>query len=50
MVALDKRSHITFTKTDHEIISMLILPLPQVQEGQLLFTGEIMYIKHWITV
>ena len=27
--------HTTFVKIDHEIVSLVILPLPLVQEGQL---------------
>ena len=34
--------HITFMKIDHEIISTIILPLPQIQEGQSKVIGESM--------
>ena len=33
-------SHVTFVEFDHEIISMVILPLLLIQEGQLQVTGE----------
>ena len=33
-------SHITFMEIDHLIISMVILPLPLIQEGQLSVTSE----------
>ena len=32
--------HIIFTEVDHEIISMVILPLVQFQEGQLSVTSK----------
>ena len=39
--------HISFMEIDHEIISMVILPLPLIQEGQLSVTGRSMYTKYW---
>ena len=35
-------SHITFMETDHEIISVVILPLQLIQEGQLSVTSKSM--------
>ena len=35
-------NHIVFTETDQEIISMVILPFPLTQEGQLSVTDESM--------
>ena len=35
--------HITFVEIDQLIISMVILPLPLVQEGQLSFTSKCMW-------
>ena len=40
------RSH---TCVDHEIISMVILHLPLIQEGLLSVTRESMFMKHWLT-
>ena len=37
--------HVTFMETDHEIISMVILPLPQIQKGQLSVTDKSMCIS-----
>ena len=37
----------SFVEFGHEIISMAILYLSQIQEGQLSVTGERMCIKHW---
>ena len=34
---------------DHEIISLVILSLPLLQEGQLSVTGESMCTKYWLT-
>ena len=33
----------------HEIISMVILPLPLIQEGQMSVSGESMCTKYWLT-
>ena len=33
---------VSFMYNDYEIISMIILPLRQIQEGQLLVSGESM--------
>ena len=41
--------HITDIEIAHEIISVVILPLPLIQEGQLSVTGESMYTKYWLT-
>ena len=43
--SLSQLSHITSIEIDHEIISMIILPLLLIQEGQLSVTGEYMYTK-----
>ena len=42
------RSHI-FVEIDHEIISMVILLLPLIQEGLLSVTSESMCTKYWLT-
>ena len=34
--------HMTFIEIDHEIISMVILPIVPIQEGHLSVTGESM--------
>ena len=39
--------HITFM--DHGIISMVILPLPLIQEGHLSVIGESMCTKYFLT-
>ena len=39
--------HILSWRRDHENISTAILPLPLIQEEQLLVTGERMYTKYW---
>ena len=39
----------TFVEIDHEIISMVILLLPLIQEGLLSVTSEIMCTKYWLT-
>ena len=39
----------TFLETDHEIISMVILLLPLIQEGLLSVTSENMCTKDWLT-
>ena len=41
--------HITLVEIDHEIISMTILPLLLIQEGQLSVTGASMCTKYWLT-
>ena len=38
--------HITYIRIDHEIISMVILPLNLIEEGQLAVTGKSMYTKY----
>ena len=35
-----KPGHLTFAEIDHEIISLVILSLPLIQEGHLSVTGE----------
>ena len=40
-------SHIAFEEIDHEIISVVILPLLLIQEGQLLVSGEPLCSKYW---
>ena len=40
------RQH-SFVDIDHEIISMAILSLPLIQEGQLSVSGERMCTKYW---
>ena len=40
----------TFMETDREIYSMVILPLPLIQEGLLSVTSESMCTKYWLTV
>ena len=37
----------SFVEIGHEIISMAILSLPLIQEGQLSVTDERMCIKYW---
>ena len=44
-----KPGHITFVEIDHEIISTAILPLLQIQEGQLAVTGKSMCTQYWLT-
>ena len=39
----------TFLVIDHEKISMVILLLPQIQEGLLSVTGKSMCTKYWLT-
>ena len=39
----------TFVVIDHEIISMVILLLPQNQEGMLSVTSKSMCTKYWLT-
>ena len=39
----------TFVDIDHEIISMVILLLPLIQEGLLSVTHESMCTKYWLT-
>ena len=39
----------TFMEMDHEIFSMVILPLPLIQEGLLSVTSESMCTKYWLT-
>ena len=34
---------------DHEIFSMVIFPLPLIQEGQLPVTGKSMGTEYWLT-
>ena len=43
------RSH-TFVEIDHEMISMVILLLPLIQEGLLSVTSESMCTKYWLTL
>ena len=41
-------TYISLVQIDDEIISMVILLLPLIQEGQLLVTGETVYVqKYW---
>ena len=42
------RSH-TYMEIDHEIISMVILLLPLIQEGLMSLTRENMCTKNWLT-
>ena len=42
------RSH-TFEEINHEIISMVILLLPLIQEGLLSVTSESMSMRYWLT-
>ena len=37
----------SFVEFGHEIISMAVLSLPLIQEGQLSVTGEKMCTKNW---
>ena len=39
----------TFVEIDHEIVSMVILLLPLIQEGLLSLTRESMCRKYWLT-
>ena len=39
--------HYSFVEFGHEIISMTILSLPLIQEGQLSVTGERMCTRYW---
>ena len=39
----------TFVEIDHEIISMVILLLPLIQEGLLSVTRESMCMKNWLS-
>ena len=41
--------HITYVEIDHKIISMVILLLLLIQEGQLSITVESMCTKCWLT-
>ena len=38
-----------FMEIYHEMISMVILPLPLIQEGQMSVSGESMCTKYWLT-
>ena len=42
-------SDLDFVEIDHEIISMVILILPLIQEGLLSVTSERMCTKYWLT-
>ena len=39
----------TFMEIDHEIISIVILLLPAIQEGLFSGTSESMSMKYWLT-
>ena len=43
------RSNIKFMEIDHEIISLVILPLLLIQVGQLSVIGKSMCTKYWLT-
>ena len=48
LVRVPVRPH-TFMEIYHEIISMVILLLPLIQEGQMSVSGESVCTKYWLT-
>ena len=42
-------SHITFVQIDHKGISVVILPVVLIQEGQLSVSGESVYTDYLLT-
>ena len=42
--------HNLFMVIDHGIISMVILPFPLLQEGQLSIPGKSMCTEYWLTI
>ena len=43
-------SHVQFLEIDHEIITVVMLPLLVIQEGKLSVTGKNTCTKYWLTV